>query len=207
MGIIIDLVIILLIALSVFLGYKKGLILLGIQLISFIVAIIITLVLYRPIGNIIINSTTIDENLQKVIENNIGKFLAENNENKAHIAVVEDAKNGMLLQTSKTLSINIIYWGTMILLFLISKICLLLIKSLADLVTKLPILKQFNELGGALYGLLRGLLVTYVVLMIINILISVNPKSQLNEIMDETYVAKTMSTYNILNIFLNKTEI
>ena len=171
------------------------------------VAIIITLVLYRPIGNIIINTTTIDENLQDVIEKNVDKFLTEDSDNKLKIDVVENAKNGMLSEGSKTLSINIIYWGTMILLFLISKICLLLIKSLADLIAKLPVLKQFNELGGALYGLLRGLLIIYVILMIINLIISVNPKSELNEIMNETYVAKTMSTYNVLKIFLNKTEI
>ena len=55
MGIIIDIVIILFILASIYFGYKKGLISLGIHLVTFIVAIIITAILYRPIANVIID--------------------------------------------------------------------------------------------------------------------------------------------------------
>ena len=47
MGIIIDGVIILFILVSVFLGYKKGLVSLGIHLVAFITALIVALILYR----------------------------------------------------------------------------------------------------------------------------------------------------------------
>ena len=67
MGIIIDIVIVALIALSVFLGYKKGLVTLAIGLCSFIIALVLTLILYKPITNLVINTTTIDDTIENSI--------------------------------------------------------------------------------------------------------------------------------------------
>lgn len=201
MGIIIDIVIILFIVASIFLGYKKGLISLAIHLLAFIIAVVVTFVLYRPIGNIIINTSTIDEKLQETIQVNVENFILEDESNQITNELVESAKKGMLPDASRTLAINIIYGITMIILFLITRICLVFINSLADTISKLPIINQFNKLGGILYGLLRGVIITYVILMLINLVITINPTGSLNEIMQESYLAKAMSTYNILNIF------
>ena len=57
----IDGIVIIFILLCVFIGYKKGLVKVGIRLVSFLVAIIITFILYRPISEMIINYTQIDE--------------------------------------------------------------------------------------------------------------------------------------------------
>ena len=106
----------------------------------------------------------------------------------------------MLPEAAKTLSINIIYGITMLILFIIAKICLMFIKALANAIAKLPILNEFNKLGGIIYGLLRGFIIIYAILMIINVVIAVNPNSKVNELMQQTYIAKTMVNYNILNV-------
>lgn len=197
MGIIIDIVIILFILASIYLGYKKGLISLGIQLFAFIISLIITLILYRPIGSMIINTTQLDEKLQEIIQVNAESVISEDSDNKITNELIESAKNGMLPDVSKSLAINIIYGVTMLVLFIVSRICLIFIKSLSDLIAKLPIINQFNKLGGVLYGLLRGLLITYAIVMIMNLMITFNPKGSLNEIMNETYLAKMISQYSI----------
>ena len=197
MGIIIDIVIILFILASIYLGYKKGLISLVIQLFAFIISLIITLILYRPIGSMIINTTQLDEKLQEIIQVNAESVISEDSDNKITNELIESAKNGMLPDVSKSLAINIIYGVTMLVLFIVSRICLIFIKSLSDLIAKLPIINQFNKLGGVLYGLLRGLLITYAIVMIMNLMITFNPKGSLNEIMNETYLAKMISQYSI----------
>lgn len=197
MGIIIDIVIILFILASIYLGYKKGLISLGIQLFAFIVSLIITLILYRPIGSMIINTTQLDEKLQEIIQVNAESLMSEESDNKITNELIESTKNGMLPEVSRSLAINIIYGITMLLLFIVSRICLIFIKSLSDLIAKLPIINQFNKLGGVLYGLLRGLLITYAIVMIMNLMITFNPKGSLNEIMNETYLTKMISQYSI----------
>ena len=201
MGIIIDLVIVLFILASVFLGYRKGLISLGIHLCAFIIAIIITFLLYRPIATVVINSTTIDEKLQETIQTNVENFMAEDKDSTSTNSLIESAKNGMLPEASRTLAINIIYGITMILLFAIARICLIFVSGIANAIAKLPILKQFNKLGGIIYGLLRGFLIVYVILMLMNLVIAISPKSSINQMINDSYIARTMANYNILNVF------
>ena len=205
MEIIIDFIIILIILMSIFLGYKKGLIELSIHLLAFIIGIIITIILYRPIGNLIINNTQIDEKLQETIQVSIENFISQENNNQVENNLVESAKNDMLPETSRTLSVNIIYGIIMILLFVISKIVLICVSSLANNIAKLPLIKQFNELGGGIFGLLRGLFITYVILMLISVISMINPKSSFSKIIEQSYITRVMSTYNILNIFFTKT--
>lgn len=201
MGIVIDGVIIIFILLSAFLGYKKGLVALGIHLIAFILALLISFILYRPIGNLIINTTEIDETLQETIETKLEDIVGSSESNGITNSLIENAKNGAVAETAKSLSMNIIYGVTIIILFIILRIALVFITAIANWVAKLPILKQVNKAGGTIYGFLRGLLIAYVVLLVINLVISLNPQSGLNEVMSETYLAKAMMEYNILNIF------
>ena len=83
MGVIVDIIIIAIIALSVFLGYRKGLIALAIQLCAVIIALVATLVLYKPISALIIDNTSLDENIQNAIiekaQNNNENNSQENN--------------------------------------------------------------------------------------------------------------------------------
>lgn len=202
MGIIIDLVIILLIALSAFLGYKKGLISLGIHLVAFIIAIVVSFILYRPIGNLIINNTDIDENLQGTIETKLEEIITTENIEIDTVGLVENTKNESINEAARTLSENIIYGGTILVLFIILRIILIFVNALANWIAELPLLKQINETGGAIYGVLRGLLIVYLILLIANLVITFNPQGDLNTYISQTYLTKLMMEYNIFNLFL-----
>ena len=78
----------------------------------------------------------------------------------------------------------------------------MLVNTVANAIAKLPILDQINKLGGAVYGVIRGIIITYVVLMVISLIIAVNPKNKLAQMVDETCLAKTMMENNILNVFI-----
>ena len=84
-------------------------------------------------------------------------------ENELTKDLIESAKNGMLPEVSKQLAYNIVYLGTMIVLFLVLRVCLMLVNTVANAIAKLPILDQINKLGGAVYGVIRGIIITYVV--------------------------------------------
>ena len=70
MGFIIDIILVAILLLSTFLRYKKGLVKLGAKLFAGIIAIIVTIVAYRPVSGMIINNTSIDEKIenQKILE-------------------------------------------------------------------------------------------------------------------------------------------
>lgn len=199
MGIIIDIVVFAFILISVLLGYKKGLISLGIHLVAVIVALVIAFILYRPIGNLVINTTSIDESLEQTIQEQIesaaGSGLGEDN------TLIKSVGEGLAQETSRSLAINIIYGVTMLILFIILRICLVFINSIANAIAKLPILKQFNKLGGVLYGLLRGIIIVYAVLLVIGLIMTLNPEGALNQTISQTYLTKMMIEHNIFNLF------
>ena len=201
MGLIIDGIIILFILASIFFGYKKGLIAVGINLVAFIITIVAVMIFYRPIGNIIINTTTIDERIQETIQENIEEIAKTEETNQLTSGLIESAKQGVLPEASRTLAINIVYGATMLILFVGIRIALIFVTAIANFVAKLPILDQFNKAGGAIYGALRGFLVTYAILIIINLIVTINPTGTLGGMLQTSYIAKTMTTYNILDIF------
>ena len=67
MWIVFDLIVIAIIALCTFIGYKQGLVKAAIKILSFFIAIIIALVLYKPISNVVVNNTSVDENIKNTI--------------------------------------------------------------------------------------------------------------------------------------------
>lgn len=202
---IIDIIILVFILLSAIGGYRKGLISLGIHLFAFVLALLISFVLYRPIGNIIINTTQVDETIQATIQKNAETMVnTKGFENDLTKSLVESAENGMLPEVSKELAYNIVYLGTMIVLFLVLRVCLMLVNTVANAISKLPVLDQVNKLGGAAYGVVRGIIITYALLLIISLGIAMNPTTKLAQMINDTYLAKTMMENNILNVFFVK---
>ena len=205
MGLIIDIAIIAIVVLSVFLGYRKGLVALSIQLFAFIIAVVITFILYQPITNFIVNATGIDEAIQNSILEKANDIMQEDSEMSN--TIVEEVKNDMLPETARTISINIITFVVVIVLFLLVKIGLRFVTAMANLVAKLPILKQANELGGIIYGFIRGLLIIYVILLVVNISGEISPENSIYMSVNETNLGKFMMEYNVLNVFMDEINI
>ena len=202
-GIIIDILIVAFLTLSVFLGYKKGFVSLAIKLCAFIIAILITFVLYRPLGNLIINTTSIDESIEDSIYNKVTETMQKDSSGELTSDLIESAKQGMLEQSARELAINIVYGGTAIVLFIIVRIILIFVNALANLIAKIPLIKQANELGGAIYGLLRGIVIIYLVLLIIYFVGEFYPNNIATQSINETTLTKVMYENNLFNIFLN----
>ena len=198
MGIIVDIIIIAIILVSTFLAYRKGLITLAIQLVSVIIAVVLTLILYKPVSNVIINVTGIDEMIQNAILEEANDIMTNNQENANQ--VVESIQNNMLPETARTISINIIQGAVILILYVIIRIILRFITALANLVAKLPILNQFNKLGGVIYGILRGLLIVYILLLLVNVSGAIDAKNKVYTTVEESYIGKMMNENNVLSV-------
>ena len=105
-------------------------------------------------------------------------------------------------EVAKQISINIINIGVMLILYFGIKIALHFVTALANIVAKIPIIKQLNKLGGVIYGLLRGILLIYVVLLLISFAGQINPENTLHKQINESFITKEMYEHNIINIFL-----
>ena len=212
MGILVDIIVIAIIALSVFLGYRKGLIALAIKLFAVIIALVATLILYKPISALIINNTSLDETIQNAIIDKVetnNQDTEQNNENTNSTepettveTIANQAKEEILPETAKELSINIINIGVILILYFAIKIALHFVTAIANIIAKIPIIKQFNKLGGIIYGLLRGLLLIYVILIIVSFAGQINPENQLHKYINESLLTKEMYKNNIINVLI-----
>lgn len=201
MWILIDLIIIGIIALSTFIGYKQGLVKGAIKILSFFIAIVVALILYKPISNIVINNTSIDDNIKNTI---IEKIKPDDIEDNQEVAIEDSLTNKIIGEANNTIeeianafSVKLVETGILLLLYILIKIALRFVSALADLIAKLPILKQINKTGGIVYGLIKGVVMVYVILAVVY-LVSPLIKQDIPKEIDNTIVTKHVYNNNIL---------
>lgn len=211
MGIIFDIIIVAIIALNIFVCYKKGLVKLAVGLIAVMAAIVLSIVLYKPISNAIIKNTDIDEKIENVI---IENFSVKTNENEEvrYVGIidylekyVDDAvnktQNEIVYETAGTMAVRFVNIAVILIIFLITRVVLLALTFISDIITSLPILKQFNEVGGILYGIVKALLIVYVILAIAFFVVYITGNTVVSEAISGSYITKFFYEHNlILNI-------
>ena len=210
MGIVLDLILLASLALSIFFGYKKGLIGVAFNLCAFLVALIVTWILYNPVTNIVINNTEIDDGIKNaIIEKGVIKQDEKNQEeNKVNEYIgqyittpITDATNNVVEETAKVISEKIVAIGVAIVLFIVVRIALILLKFVAEAIAKLPIIKQCNKAGGLVYGAIRGMFVIYTFLAILFLVMSVNNSGTIANMINSSIMSKVLYENNlILNI-------
>lgn len=214
MSIIIDLVIVAIIALCILLGYRKGLTGSLLKIVSFVLALIIAFILFKPVSNFVIDNTNWDENLEQAIRQSILKQEESKDDkeqtnqsmpdvmmnyiNEAVENAGNEAKNAIIDATARDLSVTIINVAVAIVLFIISKIILLFIKGLANLLTKLPVIKQFDKLGGILFGLLQSLIIIYIIFAIISLFSPMMDGTGIIEGIKKSFIGSMMYDNNLL---------
>lgn len=180
MGIIVDLIIVAIILLFIFIGYKKGLTGSLIKLLSFIIAVAVAFILYKPVAKTVIENTVIDDNIRTTLRATLGveekndtKDVKEENVpstimdniNKEIENATDEVKNNVIENTTTTI-VNI---GSAIVIFLVVRILLVLISLFAKILTDLPVIKQVDKLGGLAYGAIEGIIIVYAILAIISL--------------------------------------
>lgn len=207
MTIVVDLVILAIIVLCIIIGYIRGLTGSLIKIVSFILALIIAFILFVPVTTLIINNTQIDENLEESIRNVVLQNDQDEKENMPETITdyigqkvneaSDEAKEAVVNSTSRDVALTIVKAGTWIALFIVARILLILLRFITSLITKLPVIKQFDKLGGIIYGLLEGLIIIYVLLAIISF-ISPMMNGTLANAIDESIIGSMMYNNNLL---------
>ena len=200
MNFIIDLCILIIIALSTFIGFKKGFIKVAFRLISFILALIIALVLYKPVSNFINNYTPIPNKIESKIESRI----SSSNKEETNNLVSNYYKNIRNISTNviaKNITNSIVNISSILIVFLLSRLILMFLRISTDLIAKLPLIKQFNHIGGFIYGLLAGFFIIYLIFTIITLLAPIIDLNNIIKLINSSIIANIMYNNNILFMF------
>ncbi len=189
---IVDLIVLIIIGVTTFIGYKRGFVKTAFGMLSFIVALALATSLYKPIASMLAERTGIDEWIFTTISGKVDEM-----ENKSEETTEEEVKEDSIQATFENLpekikeelgmedlknkaKASIAEKATEIAMNLISFVgiyvfarVLLAVACFAlDLVMKIPVLKQANEILGLILGVLQGLFSVFVILAIIMALTS-----------------------------------
>lgn len=218
MGIVVDLIIVLLIGLCIFTGYKKGLVKCILKLCTAVLALIIAVVLYKPLANFIVNNTTIDENIQLSLERVVRDSMNDDNNENGEVVkedsgipkpiatylnqnvknAVDEKKEDIIVSTARNATLLIINIASVIIIYIVAKILLKILELITDVVTKLPILKQFNELGGLIYGVLEGIIIVLIIMTIISIITPLTGNYYLANLILKSNIGSFLYNTNII---------
>lgn len=218
-----DICIIIIIVISGLRGLQIGLILSFFNIASYIVAGIIAKVYYQPVSVFIVENTNWFYKIQQFVLKNM-KFLAKNNiqsegvpqenvfemmnlpkvfeklfmESDAFTQYSEGALYNINVYISELVAKVIIDLLSIIIIFVAAKIALNILGSVLNGIASLPILKQFNGLGGLIFGFIKGVLVVFILAAIMVPIVSIFPSSSLVTSLENSSIAKSFYDYNIL---------
>lgn len=207
MFLIVDLIVIAILALCILLGYKRGLTGCIIKIFSFFIALIVAAVLFKPVSNIVVSNTQIDENIKTSIVQVFEK--EENNEEENSSPIVEyiseevekateEKKNEIVDSAATKLSVNIINVLSFIILFIAARIALIFVKALTNLITKLPLIKQCDKIGGVLYGVLQGFVIVFVGFALITFISTMINNYTWLDAINQSHIGSVLCNNNIL---------
>lgn len=225
-----DIIVILIIGIFAFIGYKRGLLLSIYSFGSYLIAIFLGFILRKPVS-LFINSTPIPE---KIHENVYNKLL-EVNESKAgevtvkakdyieslnYPSLVENflKKNIENLETERMftsiadeISDKVTALIVSILAFLVTVIivliAMLVIKALIKTARKLPVIKQFDGLGGLILGTVEGLLIVCIAVLVLYLFSSREGFKPVINMVENSLIAKFFFEKNLLANLLSKLKL
>ena len=208
---IVDLIILVIVILSIILGRHKGLTVCLVNFFSLIIALVVALMLYKPVSNYLYEKTPVGENVKQVIKQNIpmseeefqigeDSILPEAMKNYINDQAqnANQTKDEAIENVSTELSKEIINIISFVIIFIVVRIALLLVKVISKIITKLPILKQIDHLGGAIVGAVEGIILVYFAFAIISTISPMLENTKVLEQINDSYVGKTMYNNNVL---------
>lgn len=191
MNYILDIIVVAIVLLFLFIGIKRGFVKMVLDLAGVIIALAVTYMLVNPVSEFVCNTfvappmaesvvkaiTAGNENTDissaiaaspDFVENILKPFNIDLNELKV---ITEKNKDASVAEKNMLIGKEIVrpaaksasYTGTFIVLFIVCLVAVGIISKLAKLINKIPLIGSFNKGGGAIIGLVSGIIAVFVI--------------------------------------------
>ena len=180
MWMVVDLIALLIIVAYAAIGFFRGFSEFLFQVISLLITIGVVFFAYKPVANVVMD-TQLDEKIYSVVYENLANTpIAEgeeiNTENtnmsKGIVSTIngyiaeakENAEQNVLEFVSNKIAIIVVYAITAVALFVIVQLVLFFIRIALDIMGSLPLLREGNQVLGLVIGVIKGILLVYLLL-------------------------------------------
>ncbi len=195
-----DIIVIGIVVICIIKGYKSGFLKSLINIGAYIVSLILSFLIHPIFSGFLMKTPLytffvqkIGENYPKSVALQGGTFLDKYLEKSE--GVVSEAIAGFLISVV-----------SFVLILILCKILINLIAKALNLFTRLPVLKQFNRLGGAIAGGIIGIVVAYIAMALLVICAPVENFDKVTNEIHNSVFAKEMYNNNIILNLVNREE-
>ena len=218
---ILDISVIIIFAFCIFIGYRRGLVLTLYSVCGWMLALFLARQVYPFVNKFLLNSFVYDW-VYSLVESNLhlDELIAEKSITAQNslmstlnlpafiIDVLQSGNNPVLYELFKAsniaeyiyayltvICINIL---SMILAFIIISLILRAILRSLRIVTRLPVIRTLNKIGGIAAGALQGLFICWIGALVITVLVTVGAAPWLGDILNNSVFANKFVNTNIL---------
>lgn len=212
-----DIIILVVIGLNGLLGLRKGFIVSVFNFVGFILAIYIARMYYPVASKFIINNPNFIGKVKDFVSGRVNIIADGVSKSDGMDSIVEAFKlpnpinegiinnSSTIIETGKanianSLTAFFINILSMIIIFLIARLIIHLLVGLLNSFAKLPVLKQFNSTAGLAFGVLKGVLLVYILFAVLTPIISMYPDGK---IAGYTYQSTLGQFFYKKNIIIN----
>ncbi len=218
-----DMIIIMIIIINAFSGLNRGFVLSLFSIGSYIIAFIAAKLYYPYIAGFFLNNTNLIPKIQSYVfnkinnsESNMVSSQGAGNENIFEIMNFPKPMEDMLMKSAAVSSYSEGIMGnihgyiaeiitkvvvdllSIIIIFLVVKLILNIIGALLNEVANLPVIKQFNSLGGFIFGFVRGILIVFLIASLMVIPVSISNGGFIAEGLKGSMLAVYFYDYNFI---------
>jgi len=209
---ILDIVLIAILLLGAFIGYKKGFVKVAVKLGTFIVAIILAFVFQAGVAEFVGETLGLNNSIHVAVEDKLIDFTAtEEGEKKENInipilentikdinSVAEDKKSEVISDWANNITTFVIKGISFIAIFIVVSILMGIIGLILDTVCKLPVLKTLNGTLGATTELILMIFRILILLAIISFLSPLEILTSVTNYINESCITKWLYENNII---------
>lgn len=220
-GIIMDVIVIAILLATAARGYYKGVSTILFEFLCTIVAVIIALIIFKPVSNMIIENTTIDDSISNGIYDilnaqtlNEGELINPEETNMSNQLVqiinkylaeaLKKSADSVFMYVSVKISHLMVNLLTLIFIIIIFRIGLSFLKIIVDILANLPILKQINHSGGMVLGLIKGFLVIYIIFAIFSVFSPMMEQAGILRMIQASKFASSLYNNNVILKIISK---
>ena len=198
-----DICVIAVVAVFMYIGYKSGFMRSFVKIASYIVSIVISFFMYPVISDVLIKTPLYEKmveiinqkyQLQPLIDVPTDTFgILQNYINQG----VQTATAG-IAEAIAMLLVNILAF---VIVLILSKLVIRIVGKVFNIFTRLPVIKQFNRLGGMILGGISGVLVLYIACAVLLLFSPFDPHSRIAyEVENSTFASEIYENNIILNV-------
>ena len=220
MGIVVDFVALRIIVIYALIGFFKGFTEFIFQVVAICMTIGVVFFAYKPVAEVVME-TQLDEKVYAVVFDNLSQTsIAEGNEIKeedtnmssgivktinGYVQEAKETAQGNIAEyVSGKIAVIVVYAMTAIALFVIVYLVLFLIRIVLDIIGKMPILREGNEVLGLVIGVVKGLIAVYLLLALASGLSPILSQFGIIKAIEESTVASILYNNNIIIDLIHK---